>query len=48
MQSRRALGKEVAKAQGDAKQELLVRTKQLAEDVKAAENEQRAADEQLT
>ena len=43
----KALGKEVAKAQGDAKQELLVRTKQLADDVKAAENEQRAADERL-
>jgi len=43
----KTLGKEVAKAQGDAKQELLARTKQFAEEVKAAENEQRLADEQL-
>jgi seryl-tRNA synthetase len=43
----KALGKEVAKAQGDAKQELLARTKQFADDVKAAEGEQRAADERL-
>jgi len=43
----KALGKEVAKAQGEAKQELLARTKQFAEDVKAAEGVQRVADEQL-
>ena len=39
------LGKQVAQAQGEAKQELLARTKALAGDVKAAEAEQVAAEE---
>ncbi|HVQ89243.1 MAG TPA: serine--tRNA ligase, partial [Actinomycetes bacterium] len=40
-------GKEVAKASGERKQELLVKSKQMADDVKAAEAAQRQADEQL-
>jgi seryl-tRNA synthetase len=39
------LGKQIAQAQGEAKQELLVRTKSLAVEVKAAEAEQVAAEE---
>src|SRR3712207_538445 len=39
------LGKEIPQAQGDAKQELLARTKVLASEVKAAEAEQAAAEE---
>src|SRR3712207_3917305 len=39
------LGKEIPQAQGDAKQELLARTKVLAAEVKAAEAEQTAAEE---
>ncbi len=43
----KTLGKEVAKAQGDEKQELLRTSKALAESVKAAESEQRDLDQEL-
>src|SRR3712207_3993757 len=39
------LGKEIPQAQGDAKQELLARTKMLAAEVKTAEAEQVAAED---
>ncbi|WP_232678395.1 serine--tRNA ligase [Nocardioides sp. R-C-SC26] len=41
----KGLGKQVAQAQGEEKQELLARTKALAAEVKAAEAEQAAAEE---
>jgi seryl-tRNA synthetase len=40
------LGKQVGKAQGEAKTELLARAKQLADEVKAADAAQKAADEE--
>ena len=43
----KTLGKAVAKAQGEDKQQLLARAKELAESVRAAEAEQSAADEEL-
>ena len=43
----KTLGKSVAKAQGEEKQQLLSRAKELAESVRAAEAEQSAADEEL-
>ena len=43
----KGLGKLVAQAQGDERQQLLDRTKRLAEDVKVAEAAQRAADDEL-
>ena len=43
----KGLGKQVARAQGAEREQLLARTKQLAEDVKLAESDQRAADQEL-
>lgn len=44
----KGLGKQVAKASGEEKQELLARTKTLSQDVKAAEAAQSAAEEEFT
>jgi seryl-tRNA synthetase len=43
----KALGKQVAQAHGEERQQLLDRTKGLADEVKRADAEQRAADEEL-
>jgi seryl-tRNA synthetase len=43
----KTLGQQVAKAQGDEKQRLLASTKQLSADVKDAQQQQAAADEEL-
>ncbi|BDZ42347.1 serine--tRNA ligase [Paraoerskovia sediminicola] len=44
----KAMGKQVAQAQGDEKQELLARTKQLAGEVKARQADAEAAEAELT
>ncbi|HNJ79368.1 MAG TPA: serine--tRNA ligase, partial [Marmoricola sp.] len=41
----KAIGKQISRAQGEEKQELLARTKQLAADVKAAEQAQNLAEQ---
>ncbi len=43
----KAMGKQVARAQGEEKQQLLARTKQLAEEVKARQSEAAAAEREL-